>query len=96
MHSVSGECFVFELTLDQARQLEIQDNILVRITGHEREERGLPPPQLVSLEALGIKHSAVVRQSHPITRCEDKCAKQQLDLVAPPRQADPRTVAGLV
>lgn len=41
-HSVSGECFVFELSMDQARQLEIQDNMLVRITGHEREERGHP------------------------------------------------------
>lgn len=66
MHSVSGECFVFELAVDQARQLEIQDNMLVRIIGHEREERGLPP-RLVSLETLSIKHNAVVRQSQPIT-----------------------------
>ena len=67
VHSVSGECFVFELSLEQARRLEIQHNMLVRIIGHEREERGRQPPRIVSLEQLGMEHNSVVHRSELIT-----------------------------
>lgn len=67
VHSVSGECFVFELTPEQSRCLAIQHNMLVSIIGHQREERGRQPPRIVSLEELSIKHNAAVHRWQPIT-----------------------------
>lgn len=67
VHSVSGELFVFELLPEQTRKLNMQRNMLVRITGHEREERGRQPPRIVSLEKLSIRHNDVLDGSQPIS-----------------------------
>lgn len=67
VHSVSGELFVFELSLEQTRRLKMQRNMLVRIIGHEREERGMQPPRIVSLEKLSINNNDVFHHSQPIS-----------------------------